>query len=109
MKTKSALIPGFTVYDVTPTNEPTVTVPPKVAPTIAPAPIPQRLTCEAAPQTFTFLNDTSPSAREESDDVDDGLPVPPLTTHALFDMTDTNAPLTPRRPRELRNLLGEIL
>jgi hypothetical protein len=36
MKTKSALIPGFTAYDVTPA---TTSTPPAVAPTIAPAPI----------------------------------------------------------------------
>jgi hypothetical protein len=40
MKTKSALIPGFTANDVTPVTENTVAVPPVVAPTIAPAPIP---------------------------------------------------------------------
>jgi hypothetical protein len=110
MNTKSALIPGFTAYDVTPTNEPTVTVPPAVAPIIAPAPIPQRLTRATAPWAFTFPNVTSSSASEESDDDDDddddddGHPVPPHTTHAPFDMTDTNALLTPRLPRELSNL-----
>jgi hypothetical protein len=92
MKTKPALIPGFTAYDVTPTNESTVTVPPSVAPTIATAPIPQRLTHATAPRTFTFSNVTSPTASAESDD-DDGPPVPPPTTHAPFDMTDTNARL----------------
>jgi hypothetical protein len=35
MRTKSALIPGFTTYDVTPAKEPTVTVTPAVSPTIA--------------------------------------------------------------------------
>jgi hypothetical protein len=54
MKTKSTLIPDFTAYDATPTNEFTVTVPPAVAPTIAPAPITQRLTRATAPRTFTF-------------------------------------------------------
>jgi hypothetical protein len=96
-------VPGFTAYDVTPTNEPTVTEPPAVAPTIAPAQISQRLTCATAPRTFTFPNVTSPSASDESDD-DDGPPVPPPSTHATFDMTETNDPLTPRLPRELRNL-----
>jgi hypothetical protein len=62
MKTKSALIPGFTAYDVTPANKHHVTVPPAVAPTNAPAPIPQRLTLATAPRIFTFPTVTSPSA-----------------------------------------------
>jgi hypothetical protein len=56
MKTKSALIPGFTAYDITPANETNSVVPPAVAPTIAPAPIPQRLTCTNLPRTFTNRN-----------------------------------------------------
>jgi hypothetical protein len=66
MKTKSALIPRFTAYDVTPINEYTVTVPPAVAPTISPAPVPQRLTRATSPQILTSPHVTSPSASEES-------------------------------------------
>jgi hypothetical protein len=94
MKTKSALIPGFTAYDVTPA---TTNTPPAVAPTIAPAPIAPRLTRTTAPRIFT------PPSISASDDSDD-IPVPPPTPHAPFDMHDTNAPLTPRLPRELHNL-----
>jgi hypothetical protein len=104
MKTKSALIPGFTSYDVAPVTDNTVAVPPAtdntvavppaVAPTIAPAPIPQILTCATTPRT---LNPPNPSASEESDD-NDGTPVPPPTLDATFDMTDTNTPLTPCLP-----------
>jgi hypothetical protein len=53
--------------------------------------------------TFTFTNVNSPSASDESDE-DDAPPVHPLTTHAPFDMTDTNAPLTPCLPYELCNM-----
>jgi hypothetical protein len=57
MKTKSALIPGFTAYDVTPATTNTQPVPPAVKLTIAPAPIPQRLTrattsCTSSPSTI---------------------------------------------------------
>jgi hypothetical protein len=105
MKTKSALIPGFTAYDVPPTTTNTQPVPPAVAPTIAPDPIPQRLTRATTSRTFNPPTISSPSASEDSDDDDDdGHRVPPPTPHAPFDMTDTNAPLTPRLPRELRNL-----
>jgi hypothetical protein len=103
MKTKSALIPGFTAYDVASVDDHHVNVPPAVAPTIAPAPFPQRLTCATASMTFTFPSVSRPFASEESDD-DDGLPVSTPTTHAAFEMTDTNAPSTPRLPRELHNL-----
>jgi hypothetical protein len=44
MKIKSALIPGFNMYDVTPATTNTQPVQHAVALTIAPAPIPQRLT-----------------------------------------------------------------
>jgi hypothetical protein len=43
------------------------------------------------------------SASDDSDDDNDDVSVPPPTPHAPFDMHDTNAPLTPRLPRELRN------
>jgi hypothetical protein len=66
-------------------------------------PTPQRLTCSNAPRTFIFPTVTSSSSGEQCDD-DDGPPFPPPTTHAPFDMTSTNAPLTPRLPRELHNL-----
>jgi hypothetical protein len=103
MKTKSTLIPGFTAYDITPVTDYTVAVPPAVAPTIAPVTIHQRLTRTTAPR---ILTPSLPSASEESDDdaVDDGLPIPPPIPHAPFYMNDTNAPLTPRLPRELCNL-----
>jgi hypothetical protein len=80
-----------------------VTVPPAVAPTIAPVPFHQRYTRATAPRTFTFPNVTSSSASDESDD-DDGPPFPPPTTHAPFDMTDNHAPLTPCLPHEIGNL-----
>jgi hypothetical protein len=99
MKTKSALIPGFNVYNVRPSITNTLPVPPAIAPTIAPAPITPRLT-RNAPRVFT---PPSISASDNNDD-DDDVRVPPPTTHAPFDMHDTNAPLTPRLPRELRNL-----
>jgi hypothetical protein len=104
MKTKSALIPGFTTYDVTPATNNAPPVLPAVAPTIAPAPIPQRLTRATTPRTFYPPTKSIPSTDEDSDDDDDGSPVPPPTPHAPFDMNDTNAPLTPRLPCELRNL-----
>jgi hypothetical protein len=100
MKTKSALIPGYTAYGVTPVSANTQPVPPAVAPTIAPAPIPPRLTCTTAPHVLT---PPLPSASEESDD-DDGTLVPLPTPHAPFDMNDINAPLTPRLTREFHNL-----
>jgi hypothetical protein len=103
MKTKSALIPGFTAYDVTPVTDNTVTVSPAVAPTIARAPNPARLTPATVSRNFTFPNVTNPSASEESDD-DDRPSVPYPTTHAPFDMTDTHAPFAPCLPRELCNL-----
>jgi hypothetical protein len=59
MNTKSALISGFTAYDITPANENNAVVPPAVASTIAHAPIPQRLTLANAPRTFTFPTVTS--------------------------------------------------
>jgi hypothetical protein len=74
-----------------------------VAPTIVPAPIPQRLTHATVPRSFTFPHATSPSASEERYD-DDGPPAPHPTTHAPVDMTDTNSPLTSRLPCELCNL-----
>jgi hypothetical protein len=100
MKTKSALIPGYTDSDVTPAATNTQPIQPVVASTIAPAPIPQRLACTTAPCDLTPPLST---ASEESDD-DDGPPVPPRNPHAPFDMQDTNAPLTPGLPRELHNL-----
>jgi hypothetical protein len=101
MKTKSALILGFSAYDVTPSNDINAVVPPAVAPTIAPAPFLKNY--HAQMPTFTFPTVTSLSASKESDD-EDGPPVPPLTTHAPLDMTGTNACLTPRLPHELQNL-----
>jgi hypothetical protein len=103
MKTKSVLIPGFNVYDVTPVTNNSQPVLPAVAPTIDPAPIPQILMRATTPRTFNPPTISSPSTSEDSDD-DDGSPVPPHTPHAPFDMNDTNAPLTPHLPRELRNL-----
>jgi hypothetical protein len=103
MKTNSAIFPGFTAYDVTPATTNNQPVQPAVAPTIAPAPIPQRLTRATTSRTFNFPTISSPSACEDSDD-DDVIPLLPPTPHAPFDMTDMNAPLTPRLPRELRNL-----
>jgi Reverse transcriptase (RNA-dependent DNA polymerase) len=97
MKTKSALIPGFNVYDISPSITDAHPIPPAIAPTIAPAPITPRLTRTTAP---CILNPPSISASDDSDD-DDHAPIPP---HAPFDMHDTNAPLTPHLPRELRNL-----
>jgi hypothetical protein len=76
-------------------------VPPAIAPTIAPSPITPRLTRTTAPRIFT---PPSISASDDSDDDDVDVPVPPPTPHAPFDMHDTNAPLTPRLPSELRNL-----
>jgi Reverse transcriptase (RNA-dependent DNA polymerase) len=58
------------------------------------------LTRTTAPHIVTL---PSISASDDSDDNDD-VPVPPPTPHARFDMHDTNAPLTPRLPREFRNL-----
>jgi hypothetical protein len=100
MKTKSALIPGFNVYDVSPSITNSQPVPPAVAPTIAPAPITPRLTRKTAPRIFT---PPSISASDDSDDNDDDVPVPPPTPHDPFDMHDTNSPLTPRLPHELQN------
>jgi hypothetical protein len=51
---KSALIPGFTAYDVTPVTDNHVTVPPAVAPNLAPAPIPQRFTRSTALGLLSF-------------------------------------------------------
>jgi hypothetical protein len=82
MKTKSALIPGYTAYDVTPVTINTPPVPPAVSPTIAPVPINQRLTRTT----------------------DDGPPVPPPTPQEPFDMNDTNALLTPCLLSEFDNL-----
>jgi hypothetical protein len=67
IKTKSALISGFTAYDVTPVNTNT---PPAIAPTIAPAPITPRLTRTTVPRIFTY-----PSISTSDDDNDD-VPVP---------------------------------
>jgi hypothetical protein len=78
----SAHTPGFTAYDITRANENNAVIPPAVAPTIAPAPIPQRLTHENVLMTFTFPTVSSSSASKEIDDNDDGPPVPPQTTHA---------------------------
>jgi hypothetical protein len=95
------LIPGFNVYDVSPSITNAQPIPPAVAPTIAPASLTPRLTRTTPPHIFTPL---SISASDDSDDDDDDVPVPPPTPHAPFDMRDTNAPLTPRLPRELCNL-----
>jgi hypothetical protein len=103
LKTKSALIPGFTAYDVTPAITNNQPVPLAVAPTIAPASIPQRLTRSTKSRIFYPPTISSPSTNEDSDD-DDGTSIPPTTPHAPFDMADTNAPLTPRLPCELHNL-----
>jgi hypothetical protein len=99
MKTKSALIPGFYVCDVSPSITNTPPIPPAIlAPTIAPAPITPRLT-RTAPRISTPPSISS----SDNNDVDDDIPVPPPTPHAPFDTHDTNDPLTPRLPRELRN------
>jgi hypothetical protein len=108
MKTKSALIPGFTAYDVTPATTNTQPVLPALAPTIAPVYIPQRLTRATTSRTFNPPAISSPSTSEDSDD-DDGTHILPPTPHAPFDITDTNAPLTPRLPLELRNLENFII
>jgi hypothetical protein len=100
-KTKSALIPGISIYDVSPAITNTQPVPPAIAPTIVPAPITPRLTRTTAPRIFT---PSSISASDDSDDDGDDVPVPSPTPRAPFDMHDTNAPLTPRLPRELQNL-----
>ena len=92
MKTKSALVPGYNVYDVSPSITNTQPVPPTIAPTIVPAPITPRITRTTAPRITPPL---PISASDDSDD-DDDVPVPPPTPHAPFDMHDTNAPLTPR-------------
>jgi hypothetical protein len=81
MKTKSALIPGISIYDVCPAITNAQPVPPAIAPTIAPAPIAQRLTCTTAPRIFT---PPSISASDNSDDDNDDVPVPPPTPHALL-------------------------
>jgi hypothetical protein len=54
MKTKSALIPGFNVYDVSTTITNAQPVPPAIAPTIAPAPITPRLTLTTARVPLQF-------------------------------------------------------
>jgi hypothetical protein len=94
MKTKSALIPGFTAYDVTPTTTNDPPVPPAIAPTIAPAPVPQSMTRATTSRTFNTPTISIPSTSEDSDD-DDGTPIPPPTPHSSCDMTDTIANLTP--------------
>jgi hypothetical protein len=99
MKTKSALIPGCTAYDVTPAITNIHPVPIAIAPTIAPASISQRLTRATTSCIFNPPTISSPSTSEDSDD-DDGTPIPPPTPRATFD----NAPLTPRLSHELRNL-----
>jgi hypothetical protein len=103
MKTKSALIPGFTAYDISPANTNTQPVQPAVAHTIAPAPTTPRLTRTTAPRIFTPPS-ISASDDSDDDDDDDDVPTPPPTPHAPYDMHDTNAPLTPRLPRELHSL-----
>jgi hypothetical protein len=60
-----------------------------------------RLTHATAPCIFT---PPSISASDDSDDYDDDVPGPPPTPHASFDMHDTNASLTTRLTREIRNL-----
>jgi hypothetical protein len=98
---KSALIPGFSAYDVSPAITNAQPVSTAVAPTIAPAPITPTLTRTTAPRIFT---PPSISASDDSDDDGDDVPLPPPTPHAPFDMHDTNATLTPPLPRELQNL-----
>jgi hypothetical protein len=58
---------------------------------------------KAAPRTFTFPNITSSNYSDDDDD-DDGHPAPHPVVHAPFDLDDTDAPLTPHLPSELRNL-----
>jgi hypothetical protein len=99
MKTESALILGFTAYDVTPT---TTKTPPAIVPTIAPAPIAPRLTRTNAPRIFTPPSVTASDDSYENNNAD--VPVPPPNPHATFDMHDTNAPLAPCLPRELHIL-----
>jgi hypothetical protein len=100
MKTKSALIPGISIFDVSHAITNAQPVPPAMAPTIAPAPITPRLTRTTAPHIAT---PPSIYAIDDSDEDDDDFHDPTPTPHAPFDMHDTNAPLTPRLPRELRN------
>jgi hypothetical protein len=101
MRTKSALIPGVSIYDVSPDITNAQPLPPAIAPTIAPAPITPRLTRKTAPRIFTL---PSIAASDDSDDDNDDVPVPPPASNAPFDMHDTNAALTPRLPSELPNL-----
>jgi hypothetical protein len=86
MRTKSALIPGINIYDVSPAITNAQPVPSAIAPTIAPAPISPRLTRTTAPRIFT---PPSISASDDSDDDNDDVPVPPPTPHAPFDMQHT--------------------
>jgi hypothetical protein len=79
MKTKSALIPGIIIYDVSPAITNTQPVPPAIAPTIVPASITPRLTRTIAPRIFT---PRSISASDNSDDDGDDVPVPSPTLHA---------------------------
>jgi hypothetical protein len=65
MKTKSALIPGNSIYDVSPALTNTQPVPAAIAPTFVPAPITPRLTRTTAPRIFT------PPSISASDDFDD--------------------------------------
>jgi hypothetical protein len=71
MRNKSALIPGFTAYDVTPAITNNQPVPLAVAPTIAPASIPQLLTRATTSRIFNPPTISSPSTSEDRDD-DDG-------------------------------------
>jgi hypothetical protein len=80
MKTKSALISGFTAYDVTPATTNTQLVSPAVAPTIATSPVPQRSTRASKSRIFNPPTISSPSTSEDSD----GTPIPTPTPHHLL-------------------------
>jgi hypothetical protein len=92
MTTKSALIPGISIFDVSHAITNAQPVPPAIAPTIAPAPITPRLKRTTAPRIVT---PPSIYASDDTDDDDDDVHDPTPTPHA---------PLTPRLTRELRNL-----
>jgi hypothetical protein len=74
---------------------------PAVAKPLLLLPLLRDLTRATTSCTFNPPTISSPSASEDSDD-DDGHPVSPPSPRAPFDLTDTNAPLTPRFPREFQ-------
>jgi hypothetical protein len=101
MKTKSALIPGFNAYDVTPATTNTQPVPPALSPTISPAPIPQILTRATTSRTFNPPAISSLSASEDSDDGDGTAIPPPLYQSELipgFTAYDVTPAITNNEP-----------